>query len=219
MTGGSNRMSASYAIWRAAWPRPRRNWRKRQLIMRLAYVSWKRGESSWICNAADSPGATKFCAKQIKRIHGKRGMSFESSAKDAVALWPLLPECSQADVLLWPGSQKDLMPLVFPILGQPVQFRVKEMAATELPPPSDMSLSLGRHGGRLHINGQWLNELCNKVGLSGIDKGDWSCANAHQQDFLVRWLLDGMLNQLQTKLDCGPPIDISADCPGSAEGL
>ncbi|GEM_PF-4488406 len=146
-------------------------------------------------------------------------MSFESSAKDAVALWPMLPECSQADVLLWPGRQKDLMPLVFPILGTPVQFRVKEVAATELPPLSDMSLSLGGHGGRLHISGQWLNELCNKVGLSGIDKGDWSCTNGHQQEFLLRWLLDGMLNQLQTQLDCGPPIDISADCPGSAEGL
>lgn len=146
-------------------------------------------------------------------------MWFETSAKDAVALWPLLPECSQADLLQWPGGQKDLMPLVFPILGQPVHFRVKEVAATELPASADMSLPVDRHGGRLHINGQWLNELCQKVGLSGIDKGDWSRVNAHQQDFLLKWLLDGMLNQLQTQLDCGPSINIGAGRPDSAEGL
>lgn len=137
-------------------------------------------------------------------------MPFVNNALSVASLWPFLPQCKKPDFRQLPNRQKVLLPLVFLMQGQEVQFEPVEINVSDRLPSYRASVSLDRDGGYMHVDGHWLDELCQTVGLSGLGGTEWSDITGNQQEFLLRWLLGGLLQKLQMLLKC--EFQFGTDC-------
>lgn len=130
----------------------------------------------------------------------------DGQAQQITALWPSLPIHDKPRAALMETG--DTWALAnFSALGQDLSCSVSRALDTELPPSCSVSLAWKRGRGRLHVDGGWLNTLCAKAGLSAIEPDGWSRTGLPLREFLLRWLLSRLFDQLSTAFEGDPIVE------------
>lgn len=133
------------------------------------------------------------------------------------ALWPSLPIYDKSYAALT-GTGDTWALTGFPVLGQNLSCRVSCALDTALPPSCSVSLTWKRGQGRLHVDGGWLNALCVKAGLSAPEQDGWSRTGLPLTEFLLRWLLSGLFNQLSMAFEGDPIVEAPSACSSMDRG-
>ncbi len=140
----------------------------------------------------------------------------ETNVQHVTALWPTLPTCESSQVFPSHDRSSAWAPLAVRVLDQNLSFGIERAGAAMLPPCCSVSLSWKQAQGRLHIEGGWMDALCAKVGLSTSGAHNWPHVGLPLSEFMVRWLLSGLLSQIHTL--SGEEAQVGNDASNSDTG-